>query len=433
MKIAYFTPLNPIKSGISDFSEELLPYLTKYVDVEIFIDSFVPDNLGIKDKFIIHNLDDFEDELLRNKYDLAIYQIGNNADIHEKIVEKFLKYGGILELHDIAMHHYLAETTIIRNRPDDYIKIMEYCHGIYGKEKAISYLEGKVIAPWEKDSMKFTVCKYLVDKALGVIVHSDLAKQTIKGINKKIPVINIPLHTSEITKEYLLEKNKSREKVNISNKRFLVGSFGFSGKNKRIISVLKAIKKIKDKDDILYCIVGRVDDPEIIKEIKENNLEQYVKITGFVSLETMMTYMKACDICINLRYPTQGESSAILHRMIGYGKPVILTNIGSYQEYPDSFAKKISYDEFEIEELIDAIQYFRSNNLESISEEAIQFAEENCRLEKNANSYFEFFESIKRGKYIEKGIDKYLDILDDLELIDNEYLEYFIRNYGRIL
>ena len=433
MKIAYFTPLNPIKSGISDFSEEILPYLARYVDVEVFIDNFVPENSDIKEKFIIHNLEEFEDDSVRNQYDFAIYQVGNNAKIHEKIVEKFLKYGGILELHDIAMHHYLAETTILKNNPEEYIKIMEYCHGTYGKEKAIAYLEGNIVAPWEKDSMVFTVCKHLIDKAKGVIVHSDLAKQMIKGINREIPIINIPLHTCDIEQNYIFEKEKSRQKLGITNKKFIIGSFGFAGRNKRIMSVIEALRRMNDKDDILYYIVGRVDDKEIIEMIKESNLEKYIKITGFVSLEMLITYMKSCDICINLRYPTQGESSAILHRMIGYGKPIILTDIGSYQEYPDSFTRKISYGETEIEELMDAIRYFRKSNLKIIGKKAIQFAEKNCSLEKNAKNYYELFENIELGKFKEKGVDKYLDILDELELIDTKYIRYFIRRYRNIL
>lgn len=36
MKIGYCSPFNPIKSGISDFSEELVPVLTTEAEVVVF-------------------------------------------------------------------------------------------------------------------------------------------------------------------------------------------------------------------------------------------------------------------------------------------------------------------------------------------------------------------------------------------------------------
>ena len=36
--LAYATPINPVASGISDYSEELLPYLGRYADITLYID-----------------------------------------------------------------------------------------------------------------------------------------------------------------------------------------------------------------------------------------------------------------------------------------------------------------------------------------------------------------------------------------------------------
>jgi hypothetical protein len=39
MRLAYFSPINPVQSGISDYSEELLPYLADAgADLDLFID-----------------------------------------------------------------------------------------------------------------------------------------------------------------------------------------------------------------------------------------------------------------------------------------------------------------------------------------------------------------------------------------------------------
>ena len=48
MKLAYFSPLNPQPSGMSDYSEELLPYLAADAEITLFVDGFAPAILGIE-------------------------------------------------------------------------------------------------------------------------------------------------------------------------------------------------------------------------------------------------------------------------------------------------------------------------------------------------------------------------------------------------
>ena len=66
MEIAYFSPLTPIKSGISDYSEnDLLPSLKKYCNIELIIDKgYKPSNKLIKENFKILSYEKFQ-----NKYD----------------------------------------------------------------------------------------------------------------------------------------------------------------------------------------------------------------------------------------------------------------------------------------------------------------------------------------------------------------------------
>ena len=53
MKIGYFSPLSPVKSGISEYSErEVLPYLQNYFDIDLIIDNnYNPSNKFIKENF----------------------------------------------------------------------------------------------------------------------------------------------------------------------------------------------------------------------------------------------------------------------------------------------------------------------------------------------------------------------------------------------
>jgi len=45
----------------------------------------------------------------------------------------------------------------------------------------------------------------------------------------------------------------------------------------------------------------------------------------FVPIEDFNGYLGACDIVLNLRYPTVGESSGTLLRALGMGKAVVVS------------------------------------------------------------------------------------------------------------
>ncbi len=56
--------------------------------------------------------------------------------------------------------------------------------------------------------------------------------------------------------------------------------------------------------------------------IRTLELQEYVRVLGFVPIEKFVDYMGACDIILNLRYPTVGETSGSLQRALGLGKQV---------------------------------------------------------------------------------------------------------------
>jgi len=52
----------------------------------------------------------------------------------------------------------------------------------------------------------------------------------------------------------------------------------------------------------------------------------------------------AADICLNLRHPTAGETSASLLRLLGAGKPTLVSASGSFAELPPGVAAQVDLD-----------------------------------------------------------------------------------------
>ena len=149
MRIGYCSPFNPLKSGVSDFSEELIWKLKNYMEIVIFSPKKIENN-DITNCFETHKLEELDNKNLRDSLDLIVYHVGNNIDYHEKIIDMLLKYQGVLEFHDFGLHDLAIKKYFFGKGPQSYVEEATYCHGNYGKQIALNFLKGKENAPWEK-------------------------------------------------------------------------------------------------------------------------------------------------------------------------------------------------------------------------------------------------------------------------------------------
>ena len=51
--------------------------------------------------------------------------------------------------------------------------------------------------------------------------------------------------------------------------------------------------------------------------------------------------MAACDVHVNLRSPTMGETSGTTIRALSLGKPLVVSDAGWFGELPDDVALKV--------------------------------------------------------------------------------------------
>ncbi len=422
MKIAYCSPFSPIKSGISDFSEELIMELKNYVDIDLFYDANIQ-NEQVRNSFKYYDISKLCNNSFAAQYDVIVYQMGNNYKAHKCIGEMILQRPGIVELHDISLHHYLAEQYYNYNKIDEYIDIVRYCHGEKGVEIVKKFLSGGAPAPWSSHPLELTVNKHYIDSARGVIVHSDMGKQMVKAIRPEVPVINIPLHVPDLIANTPEAKKKAKKKLGINEKCCVFGSFGFATKTKRIYSALEALSKYKK--DFVYVVVGEEREQDVKSEAERLGIGDKVTVTGFVSLEQYKLYMQACDICINLRYPTNGESSGNLQRILGMGIPAIVTDIGTFREYPDSCTVKVSYGENEISDILKAVEKISRSPSDyyRYSRNSVNFIKETACLSNNCKLYKGFFEDIINGSFAEQNMtDRVIDAAMRNGFYDEQYL-----------
>jgi glycosyltransferase involved in cell wall biosynthesis len=62
----------------------------------------------------------------------------------------------------------------------------------------------------------------------------------------------------------------------------------------------------------------------------------------------MWSLMAACDVLVNLRYPTMGETSGSVIRALALGQPLLVSDVGWFSELPDDAVLKVPVDDYEV-------------------------------------------------------------------------------------
>src|ERR1035437_8031692 len=129
----------------------------------------------------------------------------------------------------------------------------------------------------------------------------------------------------------------------------LVGVFGYQRPDKQIWECLLMFKDLLDGvPDARLLILGEPHPQVPLDEgIRDLGLENRVRLMGHQTLQDFDGYLAACNVILNLRQTTFGESSGTMMRAFGLGKPVIVSAIGASLELPDDVCIKIPLDRHE--------------------------------------------------------------------------------------
>src|ERR1051326_9363171 len=104
MRLAFFSPLPPARSGIAVYSPAVPDPLSRLAQVATFTG--------------------FPESFDASRYDVCVYQLGNNP-YHTFAYEAALEHPGVIVLHEANLHHLIADLTIRRQNLDAYLRAVE--------------------------------------------------------------------------------------------------------------------------------------------------------------------------------------------------------------------------------------------------------------------------------------------------------------------
>ncbi len=448
MRLAYFTPLPPSKSGIADYNAELLPYLAEAADITVFVEHEREIRSNRDRSYQVRDVLHFKGMHAERPFDLCVYHQGNNP-YHEYVYDLAMEYPGLVVLHESCLHHLLALKTLDRGDLETYRKIMFQTYGRSGAVLADTRERG---FGSEFQQFLMPLNSPLLARSLGIIVHNEYAAANLEipdtlaltkrqpGALAESPLVQvIPHHLAP--KVYELDAwagEECRATLHLPTNKLIIGAFGYVTEVKRLPVVLKAFQQlVAVLPNVLLLIVGEDHWAHSITPlISALELDEHVKVTGYVDEQKFFTYLKAVDIVVNLRYPTAGETSGTLIRTLGAGKPVVVSDYGHYGELPDEICLKVPVGDEEEQTLYQQLRRlaFQPMLHKRLGTHAAEWARRECDIKRCAARYLEFAEQVMRertAKMVPVHYSKQTPNIDcDVDDALNYLLDWFTDDEG---
>ncbi len=330
-KLAYISPLPPEKSGIADYSAELLPELARYYEIEVIVAQENISDPWINANCPIRSVAWFEAHAYQ--YDRILYHFGNSP-YHQHMFSLLERFPGVVALHDFYLGHIVAAMEMQNASPYCWTRELYHAHGYAAVQERFKSADLSEIV------FRYPCNLSVLQQAHGVIVHSSFTRRLADQWygdrwSEDWGQVNMPR-----VKPGEGDRRLSRQLLGIPDDTFLICSFGMLGQIKQNHRLLNAWlnSAIAQNSNTLLVFVGENPGGEYGKSIAEaierSGLSEQVKVTGWTDMSTFRHYLRAADVAVQLRSSSRGETSAAALDCLNYGLPTVVNASGSMAELP---------------------------------------------------------------------------------------------------
>lgn len=350
-RLAFVSPLPPARTGIADYSAEILPELAKYYELNLVVAQDVVDIKDVSDYAVIRDVSWLKSNA--GNIDRVIYQVGNSF-FHQHMLPLIQEIPGVLVLHDFYLSGLFASIEYNTS-------LRAWSEALYGSHGYVA-LKGRLLGGDDGAVIfKYPVNLEFLQYALGVVVHSEHSRQLARewyGARAGEDWEVIPLVRSI---RGGLDKAQARKNLGIKEDDFVICSFGFLAETKlnhRLLGAwLKSALAADEKCRLVF--VGENEGGDygraLLETIKASGVADRISITGFASPEVYHHYLSAADMAVQLRTRSRGETSAAVLDCMNYGLPLIVNAHGSMAEV-NADAVWMLPDEFNDSALVEAME-----------------------------------------------------------------------------
>jgi glycosyltransferase involved in cell wall biosynthesis len=280
MKLGYFAPAPDAASGVADYARQLAQALTR---------NGVESNLSISPR-------------QRN-----LYQLGNNR-LHAEMYRLALQQPDTILLHDATLNHFLLGQL----SEEQYQAELTHNYGA----NVPNLWQKRSAAATDEEFFHFGLLKRVCELQKQIVVHSVAAKNAVLRHQPHAKVHVVPhLHLGVQTATPPKPESEP----------FRFGCFGFLRPSKRVHVILRAFQQISDRCDARLVLAGSAADSEFAASLEPLLHSEKIERLPHQPESMLDQTLASVDLCLNLRYPSAGETSGIAIRAAAVATPVLLS------------------------------------------------------------------------------------------------------------
>lgn len=356
-RLAYVSPLQAAKSGIADYSAELLPELARYYDIDVVVEQTEP----LTDPWVLGNaqvLSVAAFEQHAHRYDRILYHFGNSP-YHQHMFDLLERHPGVVVLHDFFLSGILSHLDVHGHAPGAWARSLLHAHGWWA-------LQHRFEADDTADVVHQWPCNLeVLQRALGVIVHAEYSRTLADqwyGTDfaedwKHIPHLRVPV--AETIRQD--QRRTLRAALGLGEDDVLVCSFGLLGETKLNHRLVEAWLQSSLATDprCRLVFVGQASGEygeQMRQQIRSGRGR--IRITDWADEATFRQYLASADMAVQLRTLSRGETSGTVLDCMNYGVATIANANGSMAELPKDTVWRLD-DAFDTADLAQALERLR--------------------------------------------------------------------------
>jgi glycosyltransferase involved in cell wall biosynthesis len=377
VRVAWFSPVPPSRSGIAAYTAEVVPLLReRLLSIDLFVDptdvgapfpttaSVTPERSPgttaghdpprdscttafLQPAFAAH---EFVWRHRRQPYDLTVYQLGN-AECHNYMWAYLFRYPGLVVLHDAQLHQSRALWLLKRLRPrrEDYFAELAANHPDAPAdlgELVAAGLGGLLYQQWPMLSLVLRTSR------LTAVHHPRLA-ESLRESEPDSRITDIPMGVRDpivasgseggTDSTRRAARARLRAGLGIPDDALVIAAYGGITPEKRIPQLLQSVAALGDRTPPLRVLLvgapaGHYD---VEADARRLGLDKRLHVAGYVSDEDLPAYLDAADVACCLRWPTNRETSASWLRCLAAGRPTVITRLAHLRDIPGDVAAAI--------------------------------------------------------------------------------------------
>ena len=316
MKVAVWSPLPPVPSGIADYTAELLPVLGRHHEVVAVVEDPAAVDPGAVPGVPVVGAREAP------AVDLNLYQIGNSP-AHVFAYRAALERPGVVALHEWVLHDLVWREATESGDLSRYLREMRRSHGADGSflgRQVVQGLGGTMLPAL------FAVNDRLLEASLGAVALTRESAARVGRRRPGMPHLALPQHHAAGVGGSP-SRTEARADLGLPEGAEIVTAPGFATSSKRLRSLMRAVGRVRVERPALRLVLAGAADPSLPwrEWAEEAGLGDALIVTGRLPIEDLVRHLAAADVVSVLRFPSRGEMSAVLLRAMGIGRPVLVT------------------------------------------------------------------------------------------------------------